>query len=163
MKSYKLDDKDIIRFISKISVDTNTGCWIPLLKKRKDGYTVFSVKSRYEYLGHRLSFSIFNSDLVSGLVIDHICRNKSCCNPDHLRQVTQEVNAVENTISKIAMQKKKTHCNNGHSLSGSNLRIEKRSLGRHGVCRRCIACANENKRKRYIKKHGQDSKSPETT
>ena len=30
--------------------------------------------------------------MPEGLVIDHKCRNRLCCNPDHLEAVTQAVN-----------------------------------------------------------------------
>lgn len=158
MRNYKLDAKDIVRFISKI--DTSNECWIPKLKKNKSGYCIFTVKRTNEYLAHRLSYSFFVEDLIDGMVIDHICKNRACCNPTHLRQVTQYFNVVENSVSKIALQKIKTHCDNGHPLSGTNLRLEKRSMGRSGFCRRCITCANKRQRERY-KKNGSDKESPE--
>jgi len=150
MKIYNFEEKDVFRFLSKIQI-TNE-CWIPNLKKRKDGYTVFTIKRTKEYFGHRLAYSIFKGDLIDGLVIDHICRNKSCCNPDHLRQVTQSQNALENSESIMATNKIKTHCKNGHELSGSNLRLEKLSMGRSGFSRRCVTCTNARQRERYANK-----------
>lgn len=145
MKSYNLNEKDIIRFLSKITKTHN--CWIPDLKKRKDGYSVFTVKSTNEYLGHRLSYCIFNGPLIEGMVIDHTCRNKSCCNPDHLRQVTQQVNALENNISILAQNKQKTHCKRGHQFSEENTYREKNSMGRVTIIRRCKICRASEQRK----------------
>lgn len=41
---------------------------------------------------HRVAWILDGRQLVEGLVLDHLCRNRRCCNVAHLEQVTQAVN-----------------------------------------------------------------------
>jgi len=41
---------------------------------------------------HRFSYELFKGMIPTGLVIDHMCKNKRCVNPDHLEAVTHSVN-----------------------------------------------------------------------
>jgi hypothetical protein len=43
---------------------------------------------------HRLAYQWEHGDIPDGRMIDHTCNNKSCVNPDHLRLVAPEENAV---------------------------------------------------------------------
>lgn len=43
-------------------------------------------------LSHRVSYELANGPIAAGLDIDHICRNRSCVNPGHLRAVTHKQN-----------------------------------------------------------------------
>ena len=56
------------------------------------GYGMFSINKRPFYV-HRLSYLVYVGPLVDGLVIDHVCNNSLCVNPDHLKQVTSQENA----------------------------------------------------------------------
>lgn len=79
-----------------------------------------------------------------GLVIDHLCRNRGCVNPDHLEAVTQQVNAIRG-IGPAARNAKAVECIDGHALSGANLYVTKD--GRR-QCRECRAKASRNWRKK---------------
>lgn len=88
---------------------------------------------------HRLAIEIATGCPVpSGMVVDHVCRNRRCVNPLHLRVVTRIVNALENSLSPFAIKARQTHCQRGHELSGDNLGI---FAGR----RRCMRCVNERR------------------
>jgi hypothetical protein len=82
-------------------------------------------------LVHRLAYEQAVGPIPFGLTIDHLCRNKLCVNPDHLEPVTNAENLRRAAAAK-------THCKQGHPLSGDNLRIAVRS---RGVQRECIECA----------------------
>lgn len=41
---------------------------------------------------HRVSFELANGPIPDGLLIDHICFNRACVNPDHLRLATRKQN-----------------------------------------------------------------------
>ena len=43
---------------------------------------------------HRIVYEAKRGPIPPGAVLDHLCRNRRCCNPDHLEPVTQQVNTV---------------------------------------------------------------------
>jgi len=45
-------------------------------------------------LVHRVAYEIANGPIPAGFVIDHLCRNTLCFNPEHLRSVTTRENAA---------------------------------------------------------------------
>ena len=56
---------------------------------------------------HRMSLELADINIPKGLVVDHICKNRGCVNPKHLRLVTPRVNALENTNSICVKFRKK--------------------------------------------------------
>jgi hypothetical protein len=84
------------------------------------GYGLVSVNNK-RVLVHRYVWEQERGDIPSGLVIDHMCRNRACCNPDHLRVVTMQVNATENVVGVCwQIHAAKTHCPAGHEYSEEN-------------------------------------------
>ena len=79
------------------------------------GYAIYNNK----YV-HRLVYAYHFGVIPVGLVIDHICRNRRCVNPKHLRAVSRIVNCMENSIAPFAINAKKTHCPQGHEYTVAN-------------------------------------------
>lgn len=132
-------------FLSRIRINKENECWEWQGALDKNGYghyspRVYGKKSRY--LAHRISYSIFVKQLTPGLLIDHICRNKKCVNPDHIREVTPQVNMIENSESITYLNHIKTHCIRGHEFTPENTRIQ--TDGRY--CRACGAWHTRNHR-----------------
>lgn len=97
------------------------------------GYGYIRIAGRGVY-AHRFFFERAKGPIPPGLHIDHLCRNTSCVNPDHLEAVTQRENTLRG-INPAAENARKTHCKRGHPLSGDNLQI-KRDGAR--LCRKCV-------------------------
>lgn len=84
---------------------------------------------------HRLCWEREVGPIPPGLVIDHVCRNRACCNVDHLRVVTSKVNSTENVIgSAPQVMAARTHCPKGHAYDDVNTL---RTKSNRRVCREC--------------------------
>ncbi len=134
------DEKAKTKLLSKIKVVNN--CWV-FTGDMSFGYGRTWYKNKH-IQAHRLSYLLFNGELNSRLVIDHLCRNKACVNPEHLEQVTQKEN-VYRGFAPTAINARKTHCIHGHSLSGYNLIIREKE---YRQCRKCKNIWMHNYRKR---------------
>lgn len=60
-------------------------------------------------LAHRWAYERAKGDVSPGMVLDHLCRNKACVNPDHIEEVTTGENTRRGPGSI-------THCHRGHLL-----------------------------------------------
>jgi hypothetical protein len=81
---------ELDRFWAK--VDKSGDCWNWTAGSIPNGYGHFFGAGRRAIGAHRYSFELANGPIPKGLVIDHICRNKKCVNPAHLRAVTIKQN-----------------------------------------------------------------------
>lgn len=124
------------RLYARIAVDLLTGChnWTgPTVWKGYGQMYLWSAGGKkYRARTHRIAYEIAKGPIPDGLVLDHLCRNPPCCNPDHLEAVTQR----ENTLRGIAARPQVTHCPSGHLYDAEN------TLGsKYG--RKCRACNND--------------------
>lgn len=81
-------------------VDPDTGCWLWLGCKSPLGYGY--VKRSGHRAAHRLYYTEHVGPIPDGLVLDHLCRNPSCVNPDHLEPVTNAENGRRGICSKLS-------------------------------------------------------------
>jgi len=87
---------------------------------------------------HRVAWELEHGPVPEGLVLDHICRVRSCINPTHLRAITFRENVLcGEAIS--AQEARRTACPRGHAYD-----IVKRD-GRRG----CRTCKNLLRRKSF--------------
>lgn len=69
----------------------DTPCWEWQGAKWPSGYGMIRFGSR-RLLAHRVTYERMVGPIPDGLVLDHLCRNTSCVNPEHLDPVTVAVN-----------------------------------------------------------------------
>lgn len=120
------------------------GCLIPINKPERDGYV--KVKHNGERgMAHRIMYKIFRGPIPSDRVLDHLCRNRSCMNPDHLEAVTQRENILRGR-GIAARLAKKNNCKRGHRLGGDNLYITPRG---HRQCKKCGALKMRRLRRKW--------------
>ena len=113
----------------KITTEPNSGCWLWLGYTDAKGYGRIATQYGHNKI-HRLAYTLANGTIPLGLEIDHKCRVRCCCNPDHLEAVTTLENARRGERINA------THCFRGHSLADAYI-----AKGRNGrtqrVCRTC--------------------------
>lgn len=102
-------------------------CWIWVGARSKAGYGQIRVGGVALY-SHRLVLSLVGRDIPDGFQVDHLCRNRACCNPDHLEAVTARANM------RRAFDDTRKSCPKGHPYDEKNT-IWKRGV--HRECRRC--------------------------
>jgi hypothetical protein len=66
-------------------------CWEWLGRRQDNGYGKKQFNGR-TVLAHRWLWIQLFGKIPDGLVIDHVCQNRGCVNPHHLRVVTQAEN-----------------------------------------------------------------------
>lgn len=86
-----------IRFWNK--VNKTDACWNWTGAKFYRGYGCFRLNGQ-SVLAHRVAYELVHGPTPMGLVIDHLCRNTLCVNPDHLEPVTNAENVRRGMVLK---------------------------------------------------------------
>jgi hypothetical protein len=126
--------KQLDNFFDKVDIPNFTSCWVWNAYKLRDGYGRVGISGR-NYLSHRLLYSLALDGVDEDLVMDHLCRNRACVNPLHLRQTTIEVNVKTGKSGEY--NKNKKTCPKGHSYNKENTRYKKSGGYTRRVCRKC--------------------------
>ncbi|MDO4240762.1 HNH endonuclease signature motif containing protein [Micrococcus sp.] len=121
-------------------------CWISDRARQPNGYTKLGYRGR-TWLTHRLSWIVHRGGIPDGLVIDHLCRQRACVNPDHLEPVSTRTNLLRGE-GFVAHQAQQQRCLRGHPLSGDNLY---RSPSRPDS-RECLTCRREATRRSHARR-----------
>lgn len=129
------------RILDRIMV-TPDGCWI---------WTGNSADGRYgritrhhngrnvTELAHRASYIAFRGPIPAGKQLDHVvCDQGLCACPWHVEPRTSAQNVLRGNAPP-AVNARKTRCNQGHPLSGTNLYTDSKGQ-RH--CKQCGRAAS---------------------
>ena len=108
----------------------------------KDGYGTFYFRKKPRR-AHRVSYFFVHGAIHDNMVIDHICKNRNCVEPTHLRIVTAKENSLKNSNSVGAVNARKTKCSNGHPFD--------RKYGKQRYCSVCQSEKTKRLRKKWLK------------
>lgn len=141
-----MTDKDVIRFLSKISV-SESGCWEWIGQLRK-GYGIFSLKNQSK-TAHRIMYELMKDvKLEKGVELDHLCKNRKCVNPDHIEKVSGKDNTLRG-MGPTAINARRKECINGHEFTPENTYIRPDDGARD--CKTCARLAKQRQRERMNK------------
>jgi hypothetical protein len=138
----------IQRFFSKIRIEG--GCWAWTGALDRKGYARFRDSRGKKVFVHRFSYEKYVGQISEGMTIDHLCRNRACCNPGHLEMVTNTENIRRGTQGQY--QTAKTHCPKGHEYSPENTYISPKGGRFCRICKREIGRRCDQNRPRRGKK-----------
>jgi len=133
---------DMEKFFSRIKdYSSKEMCWFwDIVNKEGYGHFVWQGK---KYKAHRWIYAQLN-EIPTGYVVDHLCRNKACVNPEHLEAVTFEENARRANLGRERGHT--TVCNKGHIRTEENTYVYPNNLIA------CRICRQENRRRYYNEK-----------
>lgn len=119
------------------------GCWQWVGYVNDDGYGI-TTTNKGRIRTHRFVYETLVGPIPSGLDIDHLCRNRACCNPDHLEPVTRKENLRRSPLVRNngRLNALKTECVHGHAFNAANTVTDAKGW------RSCRVCRNERGRAR---------------
>lgn len=88
------------RFWEKVAKAGVDECWMWQGHVMKNGYGQVRANGKAT-LVHRVSYEMANEPILGRLVVDHICYQRSCVNPKHLRLLTQAQNLENQAPGKV--------------------------------------------------------------
>jgi hypothetical protein len=110
---------------------TDAPCWQWFGWLDEKGYGRMDTDSQRAARVHRVTYENLRGYVLEHLVLDHLCRNRACCNPWHLEPITQTENTQRGARTDGI-------CRNGlHPMVGDNVIVRMRyGLPRY-ECRAC--------------------------
>lgn len=143
------------RFWRNVERADSEACWQWTGTKSSRGYGRMTTFKSSSTPAHHVAIWLDGRAIPAGMVVDHLCRNRMCVNPAHLRVVSPKVNSLENSAGPTAKNAAKTHCVNGHPFDEQN------TIAWRGT-RRCRACQSKmaaNRQARIRAAHLMEQKS----
>ena len=94
-------------------IDASGDCWEWRGKPDRDGYKPVHMNGK-NHKAHRVVWEALVGPIPEGMLVDHMCRNRGCVNPDHLTIVTPKGN-VETSWSYRRAVCKRNHSSNWYT------------------------------------------------
>jgi hypothetical protein len=126
-------------------------CWLWTAARKSGGYGQLT-RSGKRALVHRLIYELMVGPIPPEMQLDHLCRQRGCVNPAHLRICTNRENAnapgAKTGVRTGAKNRAKTHCPRGHEYTKENTYLDNGG-------RSCRACGRVSALARYHRKKEQ--------
>jgi hypothetical protein len=90
----------LIRRIEEKYFISPDGCWLWTASVDAAGYGRIGISNGKYERAHRALYKIYNGEIEDKLVLDHLCKQRSCVNPYHLEPVTQKENVRRGSMVK---------------------------------------------------------------
>lgn len=131
------------RFWLQVQAGPSDQCW-PWTGALEKGYGRIRVGNGKRMPVHRWAYTDVFGPVTDGMVIDHLCRNRACCNPAHLEPVDNRTNLLRGETH-AARNAAKTQCVRGHDFTEANTYVD--PLGKR-ICRKCRQDRKKARRER---------------
>jgi HNH endonuclease len=123
-------------------------CWIWTGRvSPTTGYGLWSWHSKTSNT-HAFVYQLLQGPIPPGKELHHRCRNRRCCNPEHLEALTRSEHRLLEPHTNG--NETRTHCPAGHPYDATNTG----RYGRHKERRHCKACARKRALARYYRMKG---------
>lgn len=125
----------------RIEYEPMSGCWLWTGALCSSGHAQITYRKR-RWMLHRFTYTQLVGSIPDGLVLDHLCCNRACCNPHHVEPVTAAENIRRGDVG--WNHRDKTHCPQGHPYDEENTYRYKNKR----MCRTCMAAATKRRETR---------------
>lgn len=127
------------RALTRYTIDPERGCHISTYSVGSHGYAQIgwhdkSIGRSQMVLVHRVAYMVARGPIPEGMTVDHMCKQRKCCNPDHLRLLSNYENARRTGGRDWPVGQ----CINGHPNS-----MLHRQRGGKIVCAPCLQASRE--------------------
>ena len=136
-----LTEKQFNRFCTKIVIEPISGCWFWTGSLDSNGYPRVNINS-INRRAHIISYEHFKGAVPLNMDCHHVCKNKHCVNPNHIKVISRYNHKQLHLGENIKAQQ--THCINGHEFTEENTYYR---CYRNWTQRACNTCRRETSKR----------------